>query len=102
MAGSLVNTMVNYSMSFCLGVAGVVEQHVNNHGKDVLKGYRGAFYLGIGLASMACIISGALMLSEIIQGRKNEKDSAVVEIAKWPNILGIELIESNLNNCDTT
>lgn len=82
MAGSLVNTMVNYSMSFCLGVAGVVEQHVNNHGKDVLKGYRGAFYLGIGLASMACIISGALMLSEIIQGRKNEKDSAVVEIAK--------------------
>ncbi|KAL3233656.1 Aminotriazole resistance protein [Nakaseomyces bracarensis] len=70
MAGSLVNTMVNYSMSFCLGVAGVVEQHVNHHGMDILKGYRGAFYLGIGLASIACIISGGVMLNEIILGRK--------------------------------
>lgn len=74
MAGSLVNTMVNYSMSFCLGVAGVVEQHVNNHGHDVLKGYRGAFYLGIGLASMACIISGGVMLNEIWTGKRKAKE----------------------------
>lgn len=48
-AASLVNTVVNYSISLGLGFAGTVEVHVNNGGKtpdDLLKGYRGAFYMG--------------------------------------------------------
>nr|OQO20694.1 hypothetical protein B0A51_10645 [Rachicladosporium sp. CCFEE 5018] len=59
-AASLVNTIVNYSISLCLGFAGTVEVHVNNGGgtpEDVLKGYRGALYLGIGLAAMGLVVS---------------------------------------------
>ncbi|RAL58306.1 hypothetical protein DID88_006418 [Monilinia fructigena] len=39
LAASLVNTVVNYSISIGLGIAGTVEIHVNNDGKDVLRGY---------------------------------------------------------------
>lgn len=47
-AASLVNTVVNYSISLALGFAGTVEANVNNGGitaEDKLKGYRGAWYL---------------------------------------------------------
>ncbi len=57
---SLVNTIVNYSISLGLGFAGTVEVHVNNGGltpQDVLKGYRGAWYIGIGLAGSGLFIS---------------------------------------------
>lgn len=70
MAGSLVNTVVNYSMSLCLGMGATVETHVDPDGKHVLKGYRGAQYLGIGLASLACIISGLYMVERIIKDHK--------------------------------
>ncbi|KAI1347823.1 major facilitator superfamily transporter [Xylaria sp. FL0043] len=54
---SLVNTVVNYSISLGVGFAGTVEVYVN-HG-DLLTGYRGALYFGIGLASLGfgiCIL----------------------------------------------
>ncbi|KAF2836787.1 MFS general substrate transporter [Patellaria atrata CBS 101060] len=59
-AASLVNTVVNYSISLGLGFAGTVEVHVNNGGhttEDLLKGYRGAWYVGIGLAGLGMVIS---------------------------------------------
>lgn len=58
-AASLVATVVNYSISLGVGFAGTVEVHVNNHGKtkaDLLKGYKGALYLGVGLASLGLIV----------------------------------------------
>ena len=57
---SLVNTVVNFSISLGLGFGGVVEVHVNNGGKtpgDMLKGYRGAWYMGIGLSGLGLLIS---------------------------------------------
>ena len=59
-AASLVNTIVNYSISLGLGFAGTVEVHVNNGGRtpaDLLRGYRGAWYVGIGLAGLGFAIS---------------------------------------------
>ena len=59
-AASLINTVVNYSISLGLGFAGTVEVHVDRGGKtpeDVLRGYRGAWYLGIGLAGTGLVIS---------------------------------------------
>lgn len=58
-AASLVNTVVNYSIALGLGFAGTVEIHVNNGGKtkeDVLKGYRGAFYVAIGICGLGIAI----------------------------------------------
>lgn len=64
MAGSLVNTMINYSMSLCLGVSGTAERQVNKDGTDLLKGYRAALYVGIGLASVGIFVSGAYAIED--------------------------------------
>lgn len=61
-AGSLVNTVVNYSISMGLGFAGTVERYVNNDGKDVLEGYRGATYMGVGLAGLGSVIATFFMI----------------------------------------
>jgi MFS family permease len=55
-AGSLVGTLLTYGMSTGLGFAGAVEVYTNDRGKNVLKGYRSAAYLGIGLAAAALIM----------------------------------------------
>lgn len=52
LSASLVATVINYSISLALGFAGTVEIHVNDGGKNVLKGYRGAWYLAIGLSGL--------------------------------------------------
>jgi hypothetical protein len=61
-AASLVTTVVNYSISLSLGFAGTVEVHVNNGGNtpgDVLKGYRGALYVAIGLGALGMVLSAS-------------------------------------------
>lgn len=65
MAASLVNTVVNYSISIGVGIAGTVETHIN-HGalteEDELSGYRGAMYLGIGFGAMGVVTSLLFLL----------------------------------------
>ena len=56
-AASLVNTVINYSISIGLGIAGTVESQVNKDGSDTLKGYRSAWYTGIGLSGMGIVLS---------------------------------------------
>ncbi|OAA59719.1 major facilitator superfamily transporter [Niveomyces insectorum RCEF 264] len=58
-AASLINTVVNYGISLGVGFAGTIEVHVNNGGKteaDLLKGFRGALYFGIGLSGLGVVI----------------------------------------------
>ena len=47
--------MVNYSISIGLGFAGTVETQVNDG--NLLKGYRGALYMGIGLSGFGLCLS---------------------------------------------
>ncbi|RMY51076.1 hypothetical protein D0863_14694 [Hortaea werneckii] len=56
-ASSLVNTTVNYSISLALGIAGTVVRNINPSGTNTLAGYRGAWYLGIGLDGLAVLIA---------------------------------------------
>ncbi|KAL4865191.1 hypothetical protein BDV12DRAFT_200383 [Aspergillus spectabilis] len=56
-AASLVNTFVNYSISIGLGVAGTVEGQVNREGRDLVRGFRGAFYVGVGLAGLGVALA---------------------------------------------
>ena len=59
-AASLVNTVVNYSISLALGFAGTVEAHVNHGGttpEDLLLGYRGAWYFAMGLSGFGLFLS---------------------------------------------
>ncbi|OJJ50122.1 hypothetical protein ASPZODRAFT_149525 [Penicilliopsis zonata CBS 506.65] len=61
LAASLVSTTVNYSISLGLGFAGTVEAHVNDGGNNVLRGYRGALYMGVGLAGLGLVVSICFM-----------------------------------------
>lgn len=56
-ASSLINTTVNYSISLGLGIAGTIVRQLNSRSTDVLTGYRGAWYFGIGLDGVAVAIA---------------------------------------------
>ena len=73
MAASLVNTVVNYSISIGVGIAGTVEAHVNNGGRtveDELVGYRGALYVSVGLSGMGVVTSLLFLLKMWMRKRK--------------------------------
>ncbi|KAF5568206.1 major facilitator superfamily transporter [Fusarium phyllophilum] len=76
LAASLVNTFVNYSISIGLGFAGTVDSQLNNGGKDVLRGYRGAYYMGVGLSGMGVVI--ALIFCFV--GRRRAKASETMPL----------------------
>ncbi|KAE8395804.1 major facilitator superfamily-domain-containing protein [Aspergillus alliaceus] len=67
LAASLVNTVVKYSISIGLGFAGTVESQVNNNGADILKGYRGASYMGIRLVGLGVGIASLFALRTLTQ-----------------------------------
>ena len=55
-AGSFISTVVQYSIAVGLGIAATVEEHVNRGGSDIFLGYRGAYWLGIGFATVAFFV----------------------------------------------
>lgn len=55
-AGSLMGTVVNYSIAIGLGIAGTVEYYTTKHGATEEEGIRNAMYTGMGLAGFAIII----------------------------------------------
>lgn len=80
-AASLVNTVVNYSISLGLGFAGTIEVHVNRGGRthgDLLRGYRGAMYMGIGLAGLglglAVVFLGKSYVDEHREVKRQERE----------------------------
>jgi MFS family permease len=78
MAASLVNTVVNYSISIGVGIAGTVEVHVNNGAStvaDELSGYRGAMYLSVGLSGMGVVTSLLFLLKmRLREGKAQTKE----------------------------
>lgn len=78
MAASLVNTIVNYSISIGVGIAGTVETRVNAGGhseQEELKGYRSALYLGIGLGGLGVLTSLLFLLKIHFRGRQRSGPS---------------------------
>lgn len=72
-AASLVVTTVNYSISLALGIAGSVEVAARGRRSDVLAGYRGAQYLGLGLGGLG------LLLAAVFALRSKKRTSHVAE-----------------------
>ncbi|EPX71696.1 drug resistance protein [Schizosaccharomyces octosporus yFS286] len=69
-AASLVSTVVNYSISIGLGIAGTVENRLNHEGTDILRGYRSAWYLGIGFGGLGILISSISAIYISFKSRK--------------------------------
>lgn len=70
LAASLVNTMVNYSISIALGIAGTVETSVNNGGatlEDTIWGIRCAYYTGMGIAGFGVILGALFFVKSMLK-----------------------------------
>lgn len=58
-------------------MAGTVESNVSS-GSDpaaLLKGYRGAFYLGIGLSGLALVIALSFCFHDFVSARKHKNSN---------------------------
>ncbi|PHH88729.1 hypothetical protein CDD83_7167 [Cordyceps sp. RAO-2017] len=70
---SLVSTVVNYGIALGVGFAGTVETHVRGD-RDTregrLKGYRGALYMGIGLAGLGLLVCLTFLFREHFSRRR--------------------------------
>lgn len=78
-AASLINTVVNYSISLGLGFAGTVEVNVtkgNGEFGDTLHGYRSALYMGIGLAGLGIFLSFMFVLKSYWRDHQEAKARA--------------------------
>ena len=53
----MVNTVINWSISLGLGIAGTVESEMLKKGKSTLEGFQSALYVGIGLSGLGIIIA---------------------------------------------
>jgi MFS family permease len=69
-AASLVSTVVNYSIATGLGFAGTVERSINNDGTKTLESFRGAWYLGMGMAGLGMVISSFFILTTLQEEKK--------------------------------
>lgn len=72
-AGSFIATVVQYSIAIGLGIAATVESHVNKGGSDIVLGYRGAYWLGIGFAAVAFFIVALFVRDHRFDGTNNAK-----------------------------
>lgn len=66
LAASLVNTVINYSISIGLGIAGTVQTQISTGTteKELLRGYRSAFYVGIGLSGLGVAVATLFIIHE--------------------------------------
>lgn len=67
LAGSLVNTAINYGISLWLGIGGNVEKQLSLRGKSDLEAWRGQMYFSIGSSSLAVATATILLLMPYIK-----------------------------------
>lgn len=77
MAGSLVNTCVNYSVSLFLAIGSSAEIITLAKTGSVLTSYRAAAYLGIGISALAVVFSVVFIVTE--HGKENVEYSGYSE-----------------------
>lgn len=82
LAASLVSTFVNYSISIGLGLAGTVEYNINDGGRNIIHGFRGALYMGVGLAGLGVVV--ALLFCVVETHRSKESKKMEIVDSKQP------------------
>lgn len=95
-AASMINTVINWSISLGLGIAGTIESEMIRKGKTNLEGYRSALYAGIGLsgASILVVLAFCRVKSDLSK-EPNETTRLVVNVDKRIN-------SSTLNSHETS
>ncbi|KAL1887303.1 multidrug-resistance type transporter aminotriazole resistance [Sporothrix stenoceras] len=75
MGASIIVTVINYSISLCLGFAGTIETNINNGGHtniDRLHGYRGALWFAVGLSGLGFVLSIAFTGVVYLRGQRKD------------------------------
>jgi hypothetical protein len=67
---------MDYAISLGLGFVAIVETGLNKNGTDLLRGYRGAWYVGIGLAAPVIILTMFFALHEHRKSTRTKKQVA--------------------------
>ncbi|GEQ68259.1 hypothetical protein JCM33374_g1926 [Metschnikowia sp. JCM 33374] len=88
MAGSLVNTVVNYSVSLFLAMSSTVQIKVYKNTGNTLKSYRGSMYLGIGVSALAVVVSIVFIITE---HRAHRREVSGIEISEVSGVSEIEI-----------
>ncbi|CAK4030753.1 MFS general substrate transporter [Lecanosticta acicola] len=82
-AASLANTVINYSVSLGLGVAGTAELQVDPDSESLLHGYRIALWVAVGMAGLALLIAACFALYahnaglNVTEPRERKKECSV-------------------------
>ncbi|KAK5074710.1 multidrug-resistance type transporter aminotriazole resistance [Lithohypha guttulata] len=64
--GSLVTTVVNYSISLGLGLASTVEVRTNDNGRDMFRGFHSAWIFGLGLGLIGIVVCVVFVLKSYL------------------------------------
>lgn len=64
LAGSLVSTVINYFVSFFLGLSGSIEVELVKANNDALSSYRGAIYFGVGISGLSAIFAFVFLMAQ--------------------------------------
>lgn len=76
-AGSIVNTVVNYSISIGLGIAGTVETYQMKTGKSHLEVIRICFYTGMGLSGLGVLLAIILVFKSTVYPQLGAASSSI-------------------------
>lgn len=85
-AASMVNTVINWSISLGLGIAGTIESEMLKQGRSVLEGYRCALYAGIGLSGTGILV--ALIFCRVSSKPNPNKEEQSSQDTKGEVVLG--------------
>lgn len=64
MAGSLVSTVINYSISLFLGISSTVEVEIHKKTDSTFQSYRAGIYFGVGVAVLGIFFSIAFLICQ--------------------------------------
>lgn len=75
MAGLLVTTVTNFSVSLILGVSSTAEIEIYRRFGNVLLSYRAALYVGIGVSGLGVLVSFVFVILQMRQTMPDPKDA---------------------------
>lgn len=74
-AGSVINTVVNYSISIGLGVAATVEYYSTKNGHSEKQVIRNALWTGTGLGALGMVIAAAFVFWQVFHSKAEKEKS---------------------------
>lgn len=80
MAGLLVTTVTNFSVSLILGISSTAEIEVFRRTGDTLLSYRAALYLGIGVSGLGVLCSFVFIYQQLKESKQIKEQEKMGEI----------------------